>query len=204
LSVSAGRLDYTKGIEETFSAIERLLESHPEHRLQLTHVQVAAPSRTRISVYRELGDRVRDAAARINGRFGTDVYRPIVLLDRSCDLPDVYRLLRAADVCYVGSLHDGMNLVAKEFVAVRDDGQGTLMLSEFTGAAWQLTDALIVNPYDVDSVAATFHRALTMTDTEQRERMRRMRQIVTDENAHTWAGRILSDAARVRPMRSAY
>lgn len=203
LSVSVGRLDYSKGIEETFAAVERLLERHPEYRGVFTHVQLAAPTRARIPAYQEYAQHVRDAADRVNRRFGTARHRPIMLLEQTHQPPDVQRILRAADVCYVGSLHDGMNLVAKEFVAARDDEHGALVLSVFTGAAWQLTDALIVNPYDLDAVAATILCGLTMDKAEQRERMRRLRRIVADENAHTWAGQILSDVAGVRDSRDA-
>lgn len=170
LSVGVARLDYTKGIEETFCAVERLLECHPEYRGTFTHVQLADPSRTRVPAYRELADRVTAVADRINGRFGQGDYRPVVLLRDHHEPPDVYRFLRAADVCYVGSLHDGMNLVAKEFIAARDDERGTLVLSVFAGAAWQLPDALIVNPYDLDEVAEALKSALGMSVDEQRDR----------------------------------
>ncbi len=201
LTVSVARLDYTKGIEETFYGIERLLESYPEFRGRLTHVQVAQPSRARLPAYRELLDRVIAVADRVNRRFGQGSYRPVVLLCDHHAPADVYRLLRAADVCYVGTLHDGMNLVAKEFVAARDDEQGVLVLSAFTGAAWQLTDALIVNPYDLVEVAETLVRALTMSIDEQREQMKPMRCALADNNAHKWAARVLGDLARLRLLR---
>lgn len=198
LSVGVARLDYTKGIEETFCAVERLLERHPEYRGTLTHVQLADPSRTRVAAYRELAERVTGIAERINGRFGQGSYRPVILLRDHHEPPEVYRFLRAADVCYVGSLHDGMNLVAKEFIAARDDERGALVLSVFAGAAWQLPDALIVNPYDLDEVAAALKSALGMPAEEQRDRLARMRALVAEENAHKWAAQILGDLSRVR------
>lgn len=203
LSVGVARLDYTKGIEETFCAVERLLEHHPEYRGTFTHVQLAEPSRMRVAAYRELADRVVGVADRVNGRFGQGSYRPVILLRDHHEPPEVYRFLRAADVCYVGSLHDGMNLVAKEFIAARDDERGALVLSVFAGAAWQLPDALVVNPYDLDEVVTALRRALRMTVDEQRDRLSRMRALIAEENAHKWAVQILSDLSRIRRCREA-
>ena len=198
LCVGVARLDYTKGLEEAFTALERLLECYPEYRGQLTFVQVAQPSRTRVPAYRDLALRVRAAADRVNRRFGGEGYRPAVLLDTHAEPEQVCRLLRAADVCYVASLHDGMNLVAKEFAAARDDERGVLVLSQFAGAARELGEALIVNPYDVDEAAHALVRALTMPEAEQACRMSRMRATVAEDNARKWASRILSDVSRIR------
>jgi trehalose 6-phosphate synthase len=198
LAVSVARLDYTKGIEEGFAAVERLLECYPEYRGSFTFVQIAEPSRSRIRAYRDLHARVRARADGLNNRFGQDDWRPVILLDAHHEPPDVHRFLRAADVCYVGSLHDGMNLVAKEFVAARDDERGALVLSAFAGAARELTDALLVNPYDIDGTAQGLACALSMPVEEQQGRLGRMRVTVAEQNAYTWAGRILADAARAR------
>jgi trehalose-6-phosphate synthase len=198
LGVGIDRLDYTKGITEKFLAIERLLERHPEMRERFVFVQIAEPSRQCLPAYSEIRARVINTADRVNDRFGTDTYRPIVLLDAHHEAADVYRFLRAADVCYVGSLHDGMNLVAKEFACARDDGRGVLMLSEFAGAARELTTALIVNPYATDACAEALAQALTMSDREQAFRMRAMRSVVSRSNTYRWAGRMLADATRVR------
>jgi trehalose 6-phosphate synthase len=196
--VSVDRLDYTKGLEERLLSIERALEQWPDRKGPLVFVQVGAPSRTRIATYREFGDRVRAEVERLNTRFGRDGQRRVVLVDRHCEPPEVFRLYRAADVCYVSSLHDGMNLVAKEFISARDDEQGVLLLSRFTGAARELTEALVVNPYDLEGVAETLKAALLMTTTEQRERMRALRNHVAEYNVYRWAGRMLLDAARLR------
>jgi trehalose 6-phosphate synthase len=198
LGVGIARLDYTKGIEETFAAVERLLEMYPEYRGAFTFVQVAEPSRTRLPEYRELHARVRLAAGRVNRRFGHEGYCPAILLDTHTEPADVYRMLRAADVCVVGSLHDGMNLVAKEFVSARGDEQGALVLSQFTGAAGELTDALMVNPYDIDETAHALARALEMPPDEQRRRMHAMRATIAGQNAYRWAADMFSDVARVR------
>jgi len=198
LGVGVDRLDYTKGILERFAAVERLLELEPRWIGQFCFLQAAAPSRTAIDEYQNLEARVRSGAARINERFGRPGCLPIVLRIEHHDAAQVYELYRAADLCYVSSLHDGMNLVAKEFVAARDDEQGVLLLSQFTGAARDLAEALIVNPYDSEQSAAAMHFALTMSPEEQRARMRSMRNLVQEFNVYRWAGRMLLDAARMR------
>jgi trehalose 6-phosphate synthase len=198
LGVGVDRLDYTKGIEERLLAVERLLEREPSLRGRFTFVQLAAPSRTAIERYRHLGDAVERLVARVNERFGDRTYRPVVLLKAHHEPPVVFRYYRAADVCYVSSLHDGMNLVAKEFVAARDDERGALVLSQFTGAARELSEALVVNPYDIEEAAAALATALRMPRREQQDRMRAMRALVAEFNVYRWAGRMLVDAARVR------
>ncbi len=192
------RLDYTKGILERFLAVERLLELQPEWIGRFSFVQIAAPSRSKIEEYAQFRQQVENLAERINKRFGREGYLPIHLVVRHHDVRDVMMHYRGADLCVVSSLHDGMNLVAKEFVAARDDEQGVLILSQFTGAATELPDALVVNPYNIDQCAAALHLALTMPPTEQRARMRSMRGIVQDFNVYRWAGRMLMDAARMR------
>jgi trehalose 6-phosphate synthase len=198
LGVGVDRLDYTKGIEDRLLAVERLLERFPRFRGRFTFAQLAAPSRTLIPQYRELNERVERIAERVNGRFAEGAWRPIVLLRSHHEPPAVFRYLRAADLCYVSSLHDGMNLVAKEFVAARDDERGVLVLSRFTGAARELTEALLVNPYDLEEASAALATALSMPSDEQAERMRAMRAHVGEFNVYRWAGRMLADAARLR------
>ena len=198
LGVGVDRLDYTKGIVERFRAIERLLELNPEWIGRFTFVQVAAPTRAGIEEYQHHEAQVRAMATRINGRFARRGPPPIVLKVEHHEPREVYEYFRAADVCFVSSLHDGMNLVAKEFVAARDDDRGVLMLSQFTGAARELPEALIVNPYDADQCAAALHLALTMPAEEQRDRMRLMRGLVAEFNVFRWAGRMLLDAAAMR------
>lgn len=199
LGVGVDRLDYTKGINEKFLAVERLLESHPELLERFVFVQIAEPSRDRLPAYRELRSRLMETVDRINRRFGLDSgYRPIILLEAHHEPAEVYRFLRAADLCYVGSLHDGMNLVAKEFVSARDDDRGVLILSKFAGAARQLTGAVIVNPYETDDSADALAEALSMEDEEQSNRMRAMRSVVAEFSTYRWAGEMLADAARLR------
>lgn len=198
LGVGVDRLDYTKGIVERMRAIERLLELNPDWVGRFSFVQIAAPTRSGIDEYQQHEAQVRTMAARINARFERHGPPPIVLRIAHHDSMAVYEYFRAADLCFVSSLHDGMNLVAKEFVAARDDERGVLILSEFTGAARELPEALIVNPYDADQCAAALHMALTMPAAEQRDRMRLMRGLVAEFNVFRWAGRMLLDAAAMR------
>ncbi len=198
LGVGVDRLDYTKGIDEKLLAIERLFESYPEFRERFAFVQLAEPSRECLPAYRELRSRLLATTERINLRFGTTSYRPVVLLEGHHEPAEVYRFLRAADLCYVGSLHDGMNLVAKEFVSARDDDRGVLVLSAFAGAARELTAALVVNPYDIDDSSRVLADALTMAEAEQATRMREMRSVLAEFSAYRWAGQMLADAACLR------
>jgi trehalose 6-phosphate synthase len=203
IGVGVDRIDYTKGIEERFLAVESLLEHNPDLRGRFTFVELGAPSRTEIPRYHELEREIEELAARINQRFGTESnggsgYRPIILLRAQHQPLTVFRYFRAADLCYVSSLHDGMNLVAKEFVSARDDDRGVLILSDFTGAARELTEALIVNPYDIRQASSALAAALHMSPDEQAERMHAMRALVSELNVYRWAGHMLLDAARQR------
>lgn len=193
LGVGIDRLDYTKGINEKFLAIERLLEDHPEFRGRFTFIQVAEPSRECLPEYRNAREQIIATAERVNARFGAEA-TPIVLRHAHHEPEEVYRLYRAADVCYVGSLRDGMNLVAKEFVSARNDERGVLVLSEFAGAAEQLRAALLIDPYAIDASASALARALTMPDEDRSTRMRIMRATVKECDARWWAERQLADA----------
>jgi trehalose 6-phosphate synthase len=197
LLVGVDRLDYTKGIPERLTAVGRLLEKQPDLRGAFHFVQVGAPSRTTLPAYRQLADEVRAVAEAVNARHGTADWKPVVFLGEHAGPDVIFPLYRAAAGCVVSSLHDGMNLVAKEFVAARDDEQGVLVLSQFTGAARELTDAVLVNPYDTDRLADALHAALTMPPAEQQRRMRRMRAQVADNNIYRWAGMLLSEAAKL-------
>ncbi|MGB6744727.1 MAG: trehalose-6-phosphate synthase [Terracidiphilus sp.] len=198
LALGVDRLDYTKGIVERLEAIEQLLEDHPWHRERLTMVQIAAPSRTRIPSYADLRARVEETVERINWRYQTAHWKPVVLIERQCGHDEVNRWYQAADLCLVTSLHDGMNLVAKEFVAARDDEDGVLVLSKFTGAAVELLDALIVNPYDICGVAEAIHGALEMSQADRQQRMQRMRRQVMEHNIYLWAASVLGDLRELR------
>jgi trehalose 6-phosphate synthase len=194
LGVGIDRLDYTKGLNEKFLAIEHLLETRPSLRGDFVFVQVAEPSRDCLPAYRAARAQLLDTSQRINGRFGTDSYQPIRLLEEHHEPVDVYRYYRSADLCHVGSLHDGMNLVAKEFVAAREDERGVLVLSQFAGAARQLRAAVLVNPLSVDQSAAALGEALAMPAIEQAKRMRVLRANVETCDASCWARQIVHDA----------
>jgi trehalose 6-phosphate synthase len=198
LGIGVDRLDYTKGILERFMAVERLLEMRPEWIGKFSFLQIAAPSRSTIEQYQDLDGQVRALAGRINRRFGRDGYAPIILKIEHHEAPSVFEHFRASDLCFVSSLHDGMNLVAKEFVSARDDEMGVLILSQFTGAARELPEALIVNPYNIDQCASALQLALEMPASEQKDRMRSMRGLIQEFNVFRWAGRMLIDAARIR------
>jgi len=198
LIVGVDRMDYTKGIVERLMAIESFLEEHPFYLERLTMVQIASPSRSRIPSYAHLRQEVEETVERINQRFQTSRWKPIILIERQVSHADVDQWYRVADLCMVTSLHDGMNLVAKEYVAARDDEDGVLILSKFTGAATELLDALIVNPYDIEAVAEAIHQGLEMSRNERRSRMQRMRQYVAEHNIYRWATSILSDLHELR------
>jgi len=198
LGVGVDRVDYTKGILERFRGVERFIEMNPAYHRRFTFVQIGAPSRTDIPRYQQFLDEVTVEADRINSRFQSGKWKPIVLLKKHHSHHEITRFYHAASVCLVTSLHDGMNLVAKEFVASRDDEHGVLILSTFAGAALELTDALQVNPYDVQQTALAILRALEMPDDEQAARMYRMRTKVKDYNVYRWAANLLSDLTEIR------
>jgi trehalose-6-phosphate synthase len=198
LGVGIERFDYTKGILDRLRAVDAFLTKHPEWKNRFVFVQVAAPTRSKLSTYSALQAEATALVGEINARHGSESYQPIMLIVRHHEPQEIFELFRAADLCIVSSLHDGMNLVAKEFVAARDDLQGVLLLSTFAGASRELTEALIVNPYDIRSMVGAIEQALIMPEAEQRERMRLMREIVRLRNVYRWAGQMLLDAADLR------
>jgi alpha,alpha-trehalose-phosphate synthase [UDP-forming] len=198
IGVGVDRVDYTKGIPERFQAIERFLEKYPKFQNKFTFVQIGAPSRTHIKRYHDLLAEVEAEAERINWRFQNGKWKPIVFLKRQHNHEEINRYYRAADLCMVTSLHDGMNLVAKEFLAARHDERGVLVLSQFTGAARELRDALLVNPYDVDQTAEAIRAALEMEPEEKQLRMRRMRRVIKEHNIYRWAGNLITELCELR------
>jgi len=198
LGVGVDRIDYTKGIVERFRGIERFLEKWPAYRGKFTFVQIGAPSRTNIQRYHDFIAEVEAEALRINDRFQMGSWKPVVLLTRHHSHTEILPYYRAADLCMVTSLHDGMNLVAKEFVAARADEEGALILSQFTGATRELRDAIIVNPYDTEQLGNAIYQALEMEPRERRQRMQRMRRIVKEHNVYRWAGNLIGELAEIR------
>ncbi|MCM3881575.1 MAG: trehalose-6-phosphate synthase [Vicinamibacterales bacterium] len=198
LGAGVDRVDYTKGIIERFLGIERFLEKYPQYLEMFTFVQIGAPSRTRIRRYRDFMAEVQNEADRINRRFSTNGWQCIQLLGKQHTHKEITDLYRAAQLCLVTSLHDGMNLVAKEFVASRDDDDGVLILSQFTGASRELLDALRVNPYDIEQLAESIRIAIEMPLEERQRRMRHMRRTVKDHNVYRWAADLISGLAEIR------
>ena len=199
MGVGVDRVDYTKGILERFLGVERFFDRYPRFREKFTFVQIGAPSRTHIRRYHEFLEEVEAESERINGRFQTDRWKPIVFLKRHHSHDEISRYYRAADLCLVTSLHDGMNLVAKEFVACRNDEEGVLILSRFTGACRELRDALVVNPYDIEEMSEAIRFSLEMEPKERRERMQRMRRIIKEQNIYRWAGNLIAELCEIRP-----
>lgn len=197
LGIGIDRLDYTKGIPERLRAVDLLLEHHPEYRGRLVFAQIAVPSRSGLPAYRQIEHEVDSISAQVNRRWGTLSWRPIVLLKRHYAPADMVALHRLARFCAVTSLHDGMNLVAKEYVASRIEEDGVLVLSEFTGAARELKDALQVNPFAIEQVARAYHMALNMPPDERIYRMQKMRETVRQNNIYRWAGRFISELAKI-------
>jgi trehalose 6-phosphate synthase/phosphatase len=187
LLVGIDRLDYTKGIPRRLISLKRLFVMHPEWRERVRLIQVGVPTRDGVDAYRGFRREVSSLVGQINGELATPTWTPIQYIQRSIPSDVLLALYRAADVMLVTPLRDGMNLVAKEFPATRADDDGVLVLSEFAGAADELTDAILVNPYDVDGTAEAIHRALTMDVVERRHRMRRLRQTVQEFDVHRWA-----------------
>lgn len=197
LGIGIDRLDYTKGIPERLRFVDRLLQHYPGYRGKLVFLQIAVPSRSALPAYQQIEEEVDQLAEQINLRWGTPFWRPILVLKRHCSVPEMIALHRIAQFCVVASLHDGMNLVAKEYVASRFDGDGVLILSKFTGAARELKDAIQINPFSIEQGAEALRAALQMQPAERRRRMRRMRESVEQNNVYRWAGKFLSRLASI-------
>jgi alpha,alpha-trehalose-phosphate synthase [UDP-forming] len=198
LGVGVDRIDYTKGILERFKAIERFLEKYPAYQGEFTFVELGAPSRTHIKEYHDLIAAVEVEVDRINWRFKTKEWQPIVFLKKHHSHGEIRPFYETADLCLVTSLHDGMNLVAKEYISARNEESGVLILSQFTGASRELRDALIVNPYDIEEMAEAIHVALEMNPSEQKARMRGMRETLKNRNIYYWAADLIAALAQVR------
>jgi trehalose-6-phosphate synthase len=197
IGIGVDRLDYTKGIPERIAAIARFLEEHPGVAARFAFVQVGVPSRSDVPGYAEISAEIDGLVERVNQRFGGDsASGPILYVKKAYQLPELVALYRLANFCVVSSLHDGMNLVAKEFVAARDDLDGVLILSELAGASEELAEALLINPYDERGFAAAIARAIEMPDWERRRRMQALRRRVAGRDVLAWASDILDRLER--------
>jgi trehalose 6-phosphate synthase len=193
IGLGVDRLDYTKGIPERLDAIDRMLEKYPEHQGKFTLLQIGVPSRTNIEDYQYVVNAIEARIANINEKYRTDDWEPVIFMKGQQSFDVLVPFYKMADVCIVSSLHDGMNLVAKEFVAASSNDRGVLILSNFTGAARELEHAMLVNPYDTESFADIIHSSLVMPRDEQKTRIERMRVRVAENNIYTWAQNILND-----------
>ena len=180
------RIDYTKGIPQRLQAFDKLFEGNPEYREKVVYIQAGMPSRTQINSYRNLMQQTDEIAENINDKYGTDSWKPIIMLTRQLTLLTLNALRRLSHFCTVSSLHDGMNLVAKEYVAARNDEDGVLILSKYTGAAVELSDALLINPFAINELASKIKEALEMPEDERRRRMKNMREVVANNNVYRW------------------
>lgn len=196
VGVGIERIDYTKGIPERLRALDHFLDKNPQYRRNITFIQVGVPSRSHIPQYKALEDEVENLVDQINWKWSESSWKPVIFLKQHFDQPELMALHRLARFCIVSSLHDGLNLVAKEFVSTRFDGDGVLILSQFTGAARELTDALLVNPFAIDQIADTIRTAIEMPENERRRRMKKLRESVANNNIYRWAGKILSALLR--------
>jgi trehalose 6-phosphate synthase (EC 2.4.1.15) len=197
LGVGVERLDYTKGLLERVKAIELFLERYPQYRGEFTFVQIADPSRTGIKEYQEFEQRFTEEVERVNNAYKQNDWKPIILIKEHRNYDYLYNLYRAADICLVTPLHDGMNLVAKEFIAARNDERGVLILSQYVGAAQELREALIINPYDGQQTAEAIRTGLEMQPAEQARRMRKLRNTVKNNNVYRWAAEIIKRIAEL-------
>jgi trehalose 6-phosphate synthase len=198
VAVGVDRVDYTKGIGERIRAIDRMLEKHPELKGKFVFVQIGAPSRTHIKRYHDLGGEIDELIEQVNWKHSDGDYKPIIYIRRHLSVDEITPFYALADMCIVSSLHDGMNLVAKEYVAAKQDESGVLLLSCFTGAAREFTDAVIINPYATEEFADAIHAAVVMPDQEKRHRMSAMRKLLEENNIYRWAGAIVNELAGLR------
>jgi trehalose 6-phosphate synthase len=199
IGVGVDRVDYTKGIPERLTAVGRFFEKYPEYRGRFTFLQIGPASRVEIDEYRDLNEEVAGLADEINARFGGDGWRPIRVMKANYAPAELLAFYTMADVCVVSSLHDGMNLVAKEFVSARPDGGAALVLSRFTGAARELSTAMQINPYDAEGFADALCRALEMPCEEKAHRMERMREAVAENTIYDWAANVVLEIGRRAP-----
>ncbi|MBI1883809.1 MAG: trehalose-6-phosphate synthase [Chlamydiae bacterium] len=203
IGIGIDRVDYIKGIPDRLRAVDLFFEKYPEYLGKFTFLQLGPLSRIHIQKYKEYNDEINHIMVETNLKYGFKDWKPIVLRKAYFNLKEEMVYYRLANVCVVSSLHDGMNLVAKEFVAARSDGDGVLILSQFTGSARELTDAVLVNPYATDDFAHALKTALEMPAEERKTRMRKMREVVQENNIYKWAGKIISEFKKVEPRQPA-
>ena len=201
ICVGCDRIDYTKGIPERLRALDVFFERYPEYRERLVFIEFGVPSRIHIGNYMELNDEISRLVEEINWKYESAHWKPIIFLRKHHSQKILRAAFRMADFCIVSALHDGMNLVAKEFVSSRPDEDGVLILSRFTGAAYELTDALLVNPHDIDELAEAMKKAIEMPREEKQARMRRMREVISEHNIYSWVFSVACELVKLRRRR---
>ena len=192
VGVGMDRTDYTKGIPERLQALDRFFENYPSYRDKVVFIQAGMPSRTQLESYQNLNRRINDLAHGINESYGTASWKPVIMIAKQLSHTTLAALRRLANFCVVSSLHDGMNLVAKEYVSSRVDGDGVLILSKFTGAASEMKEALLINPYDTGEFAGKIKEALEMPEAERRRRIKALRETIAGNNIYRWGGATVS------------
>jgi trehalose 6-phosphate synthase len=192
VGIGMDRIDYTKGIPERLQALDKFLEDSPSYRGKVVFIQAGMPSRSQIESYQNINRRMDDLMKSINEKYGTDSWKPVIPMTRQLSLATLTALRRMANFCVVSSLHDGMNLVAKEYVSARIDGDGVLILSQFTGAAAEMQESLLINPYAINEFAGKIKEAIEMPEVERRRRMRIMRETVSSNNIYRWGASTVS------------
>ncbi len=197
IGVGTDRIDYTKGIMEKFTAIDRFLEKYPEFQGRFVYIQIGTLSRIHLETYKKLNDEINSLVERINWKYSSDHWSPIIFIRKYFTPRELLAIYHMANICIVTSLHDGMNLVAKEFVAACPKEKGMLVLSRFAGAARELTEAVSINPYNPEEVAEGIKTALTMPEKERKARMQKMKEIVREENIYSWAAKIIQALLRI-------
>ncbi|MBM3253579.1 MAG: trehalose-6-phosphate synthase, partial [Candidatus Omnitrophica bacterium] len=198
VALGVDRIDYTKGIIERILAIDRFLEKYPQYKNRFIFIQLAAPSRTHIKRYHDLMAEIDELIEKKNWKYSDWAWKPIIYLKRHFSPEEIMPYYTLADVCIVSSLHDGMNLVAKEYVASKRDSKGVLILSKFTGAARELTEAVLINPYSIEEFADSIKFAIEMPLEEKRKRMENMRSVITNNNVYRWAGNIITELVSLK------
>lgn len=197
IGVGVDRLDYTKGIPEKIRAVDLFLDQNPEYKKRFVYIQLGAPSREHIPSYKQINDEIDEMMERINWKHRTEHWSPILFLREHIPFLSMLAFYKMSNFCIVSSLHDGMNLVAKEYIAAKTDFNGVLILSKFTGASRELNDALLINPYAVDEFAETIKSSIEMSQEEVSRRMKKLREIVRERNIYRWADRILTKAIQI-------
>jgi len=200
VALGVDRIDYTKGLAERMLAVDRFLEKYPNYRKKFVFIQLGAPSRIHIKRYHDLMGELDELAEKINWKHMDDEWKPIVYLKRHFSPEEVKPFYRMADICIVSSLHDGMNLVAKEYISAKNDSNGSLILSCFTGASKELTDAIRINPYSIEEFADSIKLATDMPQPEKKRRMENMRKVVADNNIYKWAGDIITELMAIKKI----